>query len=57
MQEIYDHHFIQTPLSKHAHCRDIDEHFAIYQEYVDHISVIKNDNNIVDHIKKAVYLE
>ena len=44
-------------LSKHAHCKDIDEHFAIYQEYVDHISVITNDNNIVDHIKKAVYLE
>ena len=32
-----------SPLSKYDHRKDIDEHFAIYQEYSDDMSAITSD--------------
>ena len=39
---------------KHSYHRDIDEPFAIYQKYTDHISAITTDKDKIGHIKKAV---
>ena len=43
-----------SSISKHDHRKDLDKHFAIYQEYADHISAITGDKNKIDHIKKTV---
>ena len=57
MQEIYDHHFIRTLISKHDYCKNTEQHFVLYQEHDDDISAMANDENKIDHIKKAVCKE
>ena len=44
-------------ISKHDHQKDIDKHFAIYQEYADDTVVITSDKNKIHQIKKAVCSE